>query len=340
MFAYFYHTMSYFPVSKSQPHTIHLSQFIAAKYFPDTTVTCTIIKSGVNDTYLVVTPHGKAIFRLYALHWRTPAQIQEELKLILQLHLAGIAVSYPIEDITANFIQSLPMPEGDRYGVLFSYANGSKIHNYNEQQHYNAGVVMARLHLQTHNYTLARDTYNEDTVLIQPFKVLSGFLSDHTDEMKFMHAALKYLLKEWESVNPTSVRVGAVHLDLWFDNMNIDENGNITIFDFDCCGNGWLCLDIAYYIMQLHNIERNEIICSDKLAAFINGYESVTPIPSSERSILSMLGVSLYYFYLGVQCSRFDNWSNSFLSETYLKRFISQIVKRYFDLQKLGPLPL
>jgi Ser/Thr protein kinase RdoA (MazF antagonist) len=32
----------------------------------------------------------------------------------------------------------------------------------------------------------------------------------------------------------------------------------VTIFDFDFCGNGWLCLDIAYYILHLHNIEKYE----------------------------------------------------------------------------------
>jgi hypothetical protein len=44
-----------------------------------------------------------------------------------------------------------------------------------------------------------------------------------------------------------------------------------------------------------------------------------------------MLGVSLYFFYLGIQCQRYENWSNSFLNEVYLKRFINLLVKRYFE---------
>ncbi len=43
-----------------------------------------------------------------------------------------------------------------------------------------------------------------------------------------------------------------------------------------------------------------------------------------------------YFFYLGVQCQRYDNWSNAFLSENYLKRFINGLVKRYYDIYKLG----
>ena len=73
-----------------------------------------------------------------------------------------------------------------------------------------------------------------------------------------------------------------------------------------------------------------------KVDRFIKGYESVTPISAEEKRLIPMLGVSLYFFYLGVQCQRYDNWSNSFLSENYLKRFINGLVKRYYDIYKLG----
>ena len=49
-----------------------------------------------------------------------------------------------------------------------------------------------------------------------------------------------------------------------------------------------------------------------------------------------MLAESIYFFYLGVQCKRFDNWSNTFLNDLYLKRFINLRVKRWFDFNKLG----
>ena len=40
-----------------------------------------------------------------------------------------------------------------------------------------------------------------------------------------------------------------------------------------------------------------------------------------------MLAVSIWFFYLGVQCDRFDNWSNVFLTEDYLRRFVAMIKK-------------
>ncbi|MBL4675229.1 MAG: phosphotransferase [Mucilaginibacter sp.] len=135
----------------------------------------------------------------------------------------------------------------------------------------------------------------------------------------------------WNAADTTKLRTGAVHMDIWFDNLNINIDGNVTLFDFDFCGNGWLCLDIAYYILQVYSTEKVEFERDEKLKSFFEGYESVTTINDEEKRLLPMLGVSMYYFYLGIQSQRFDNWSNVFLNETYLKRFITVLVRKYFD---------
>jgi hypothetical protein len=46
---------------------------------------------------------------------------------------------------------------------------------------------------------------------------------------------------------------------------------------------------------------------------------------------VARIGCEFVLFYLGIQCSRFDDWSNVFLNETYLKRFINLLVKKYYD---------
>ena len=133
------------------------------------------------------------------------------------------------------------------------------------------------------------------------------------------------------------MRNGIVHLDIWFDNLNITKDKEVTLFDFDFCGNGWLCLDVAYYILQLHNIEKyDEKAYQPKIDSFLKGYETITKLSAEEKRLIPILGVSLYYFYLGVQCQRYENWSNSFLNAHYLKRFINGLVKRYYELYNDG----
>jgi Ser/Thr protein kinase RdoA (MazF antagonist) len=329
--------MTHFPVTNSNLSATHLGLFLQKEYALGKDTECRLIRAGINDTYLVTDNLDKFVFRVYSLNWRTPIEITEEINLLNTLKHNKISVSYPLADKLGNFIQTLNAPEGERFGVLFSYAKGQKVHLFSEKTHFEIGQLMAQFHAVTTNQQLNRVDYSPQVILIDPIPYISKFLSSDTEEMAFMKSTQKYLLQAFKEADTTQIREGIVHLDIWFDNLNITEANEVTLFDFDFCGNGWLCLDIAYYILQLHNIERYEAKdYQPKVDSFLRGYESITPISAEEKRLIPMLGVSLYFFYLGIQCQRYDNWSNSFLSENYLKRFINGLVKRYFDIYQLG----
>lgn len=327
--------MSHFPVSSSNLSAAHLGDLLKDTYDLDGNVHCHLVTAGVNHTYILQSESERFVFRVYSLGWRTKHAIEEELKLLYLLKDKGIPVSYPLPDQHGNHIQVLNAPEGDRFGVLFSFANGKKQHTYSDELHATVGAVMARMHVVTQDLHIERPTYTWDLLLDQPFKYIEKFISAETEELQFLKQAAIQLKGSLQQANESQLRRGVVHIDIWFDNLNITDNGEITIFDFDFCGNGFLCLDVAYYVLQLYNIERDDEQRDRKLAAFYSGYESIMPLSEEEKSVIPMLGVALYVFYLGVQCSRYENWSNSFLSESYLKRFINQLVKRYYDLNKL-----
>jgi Ser/Thr protein kinase RdoA (MazF antagonist) len=328
--------MNYFPVSSSNLSSVHLGDFLKDTYNLNGDVRCSLIRAGVNHTYMLQSGDQRFVFRVYSLGWRTRLEIEEELKLVGRLKANAVPVSYPLADSQGNHIQTLNAPEGDRYGVLFSFAEGKKLHNYSQDLHRSVGIIMARMHAATENLRIERTKYTWKLLLEEPFTYIRQFISAESEEMQFLEKAARLLLAQLSTVNEKHLRHGVIHLDIWFDNLNITESGEITLFDFDFCGNGWLCIDVAYYMLQLYNVERDEESRDKKLAAFFKGYESISPLSEDEKRILPMLGVALYVFYLGVQCSRYENWSNSFLSESYLKRFISQLVKRYYDLHELG----
>ncbi|HTE01382.1 MAG TPA: phosphotransferase [Mucilaginibacter sp.] len=328
--------MEPFPVINSTLSASHLGLFLQDKYQLSSNTTCGLLKTGINDSYLVIDGTDKYVFRVYSLNWRTEKEIQEEIRLLNLLRENGIPVSYPLADANNNYIQQLNAPEGSRFGVLFSFAKGEKLLNFPAELHYKAGEIMARMHQLIVGMKLDRVTYTPQVVLKDSFGQLKKFISVDTEEMVFMASAQQYLLGEIEKADIVLIRHGAVHLDIWFDNLSIDKKKDITIFDFDFCGNGWLCYDIAYYILQLHSTEKDENECKLKTDAFLKGYQSITPISDEEKRLLPILGVSLYFFYLGIQCQRFDNWSNAFLNEGYLKRFINLLVRKYFEKNGLG----
>src|SRR5215216_2210561 len=109
-----------------------IAKFLCDKY-QFTNVTCKLLKTGINHTYQVSADEGKFIFRIYSFGWRTVNEISEELKLLNILKQHGVSVSYPLTDTSRSYIQTLPAPEGERYAVLFSFANGNKIQTYNSE---------------------------------------------------------------------------------------------------------------------------------------------------------------------------------------------------------------
>lgn len=323
--------MAFFPAASSILSSIHLNAFLQEKYAFSTDVSCKLIKAGINHTYLIKDGSDKFIFRIYSFNWRTEKEISEEIRLLTLLQTNRIPVSYAIADVNDNFIQTFEAIEGKRLAVLFSYANGGKMLSFSPEIHFKIGEIMANIHKQTLDLKLERVEYTPERLVEDSLVNLAGFLPEESEEMAFMKSTQQYLKQELLSVDLSEIRKGVVHLDIWFDNLNISSDNEVTIFDFDFCGNGWLCLDIAYYVLQIHSTEKDENECNLRKESFLRGYESVTAISGEEKRLLPMLGVALYLFYIGIQCERYENWSNTFLNEVYLKRYINLLIKKYFE---------
>lgn len=326
--------MNNFSVINSTISPADIGYFVSKKYSLANHTACKLLKTGINHTYQIDSNNENFIFRVYSYNWRTREEIMEELHLLNFLKENDISVSYPISDNQGNFIQTIPAPEGERFAVLFSFAPGNKIQNYNPETHFEIGKLMAQIHKLTEGLRQNRTSYTADVLLKNSINQIKRFLSSDTEEMQFLLTTQPILEAEILNADLHSIRKGVVHLDIWFDNLNILQDNKITLFDFDFCGNGWLCLDIAYYILQLYNTERIEAERKEKINSFLKGYETIQKISEEEKRLLPTLGVCLYYFYLGVQCKRFENWSNTFLNEVYLKRYIEVLIKGYYEATK------
>ncbi|MGC4034744.1 MAG: phosphotransferase [Chitinophagaceae bacterium] len=328
--------MNTFPVISSIISPVAIASFVSNKYRLSEGTTCRLLKTGINHTYRIDDGSDSFIFRIYSFNWRTKEEINEEIKLLNLLRENKISVSYPIEDNDKEYIQEIEAPEGKRFAVLFSFAPGNKILNFSSETHFEIGKQLAAIHKLTKNLRQKRITYDSEILLNKSLEHIRRFLPNDTKEMEFLVNTKSLLEQEITNAQITSIRQGIVHLDVWFDNFNVSENNTITLFDFDFCGNGWLCLDIAYYVMQVYSTEKIETERKQKLKSFFQGYDSIEVITNEEKRLLPTLGVCLYYFYLGVQCSRFDNWSNTFINEVYMKRFVDVLIKGYYEMTKNG----
>ena len=327
--------MTLFPVTESTLSAHHIGQFLKENYGLSEKTKCKLFRTGMNHLYMVTDGEVKFVFRVYTFNWRTKLEVAEELRLLIHLKQNNAPTTYPLADKSNELIQEFNSPEGKRYGVLFSFANGTKKPRFTPDASYFIGQALAKIHKSTEGFVLDRIKYDPQVLLTDSMQRTKIFFSEPSDEINFLERTANFLQTEFKKVDDTKLRHGAVHLDVWFDNMHFNNENEITIFDFDFCGNGWLCFDISYFLFQLYSTNQNDTEYEAKAESFLKGYETVAAITDEEKRILPFACLAVMTFYISMQCDRYDTWSNIFLNEDHLKRFVGTL-KRWTTYNKLG----
>lgn len=326
--------MNIFPITASILSETELCNFIRVKYALSGDYYCKLFRTGVNHTYFISDEKGKFAIRVYCHNWRTKPEIEEELELLTMLKENSISVSYPIPDKDGNLIQAINAPEGIRYAVLFSFAEGQKMRYMSNQTCYSIGSLMAKIHNITEHKKVDRVSYNSGILLYQSYDLIKSFFDEDLYEMKYIKEISPLIARRFESSHLSEKQCGIVHLDIWYDNLSVNDENEITVFDFDNCGNGPFILDVGYFCKQLFFIETNKQEYELKVQSFLNGYRKIRALSDREIELIPDAGASIFIFYLGVQAKRFD-WSNIFFTENYLKMFVGRI-KDWNDYYQKG----
>jgi Ser/Thr protein kinase RdoA (MazF antagonist) len=323
-----------FPTINSTLSPNELCKVIQQKYLLSDKTECNLFRAAMNHLYIINDHEKKYVFRVYTHNWRTKLEIEEELRLLIHLKEINRQVAYPIADESNEYIQEIDAPEGQRFGVLFSYAKGTKTAKFSRQTSFLIGQALAKVHKSTEKFTLNRITYNSQSLLADSLLRTKNFFKNATDEIKFLEQLSNFLTIKFDTIDEKQMRYGTVHLDVWFDNMHIDNEKDITFFDFDFCGNGYLCFDISYFLFQLLSTNLNEDEYQVKADSFLKGYETITEISNEEKKFLSFACLAIMTYYISIQCDRFDYWTNIFLNEDHLKRMVGNL-KRWIAYNKI-----
>lgn len=316
--------MTHFSVTTSTLSAKALGQLVIEKYSLNKNSTCQLFRTGINHTYFISDNKTKYVLRVYFYNWRSKTQIQEEINLLHLLKENKTGISFPIADKKGNFIQDINAPEGIRHAVLFSFAEGEKIRFMDAATCFSIGSLMAKIHTITANQSIDRINYNLETLVQLPYEYAKQYFPETLPEMEFIKKQSKKISKTFEKIDSNKVTKGIVHMDIWYDNMNIKNQNEPTIFDFDFCGNGLLIFDVAYFCKQLFHIEVNKDEYELKVQSFLKGYQSIRTLSEEEIKMIPDVAAAIWIFYLGVQSQRFD-WSNIFLTENYLKMYIGRM---------------
>jgi len=292
-----------FAASYSTLSPLALADFITSAYALHH-VQCSFLVRGVGDTYLVTTSTSRYILRVYRHDLRTLGQVQAEAELLTALQQHNVPVSYPVADINNNHVQTFTAPEGERYAILFTYAEGITVNMPNTTQLQALGRAMAAFHNVSSGIQLGncRWIFDADTTLYDPLQAIKFAFVHDMESYEWLQETAALAQQKLSAIDTATFSSGYCQFDFLPKNFHFDGN-RITLFDFDFFGYGWLVNDVMTFWVHLcwetlfGRITQDD--ADTAFATFINAYRSVRPLSSTELSVLPWLSPGFWIFYLG-----------------------------------------
>ncbi len=300
---------------------------------------CDYWSSSLTDTYRITSNYSTAYLRIYPNRWRTRAEIQSEIDLLQCLRRKKAQVSYAICKNDGTFIDQIRAPEGSRYAVLFSAAKG-KPPRMDSKSSYRYGELVGRIHAltDTTRKQFSRFQLDLDYLVHEPIDHVSRFLRDRPKDLAYLTSIGKDLAEAAALLVPkTSPQFGICHGDLHFGNLHSDSSGNLTLFDFDCCGYGWRAYDIGVFLWSrnwdfTHKAKLNR---TRQWNNFLDGYQCSRDLSDNELQAAECFVPIRHIWTMGIHTNLQARIGQRMLSEDYFTRcfaFIKQWLKAYKPL--------
>lgn len=296
-------------------------------------LTCRYLLRGVSDTYKLEGPAGQYILKIYRDAHRSLEEIKGEVELLNLLKEGGARVSWPISDQEGRQIQSFQAAEGIRYGVLFTYAAGKPVGEPTDEQITITGREMACLHNLTSSITLhhPRREYNHHTTLLQPLARLEPAFAELPEEYRQLQDAITSVIQKLDSLDSAHFSNGYCHFDFLPKNFHFDAQNQLTFFDFDFAGKGWLVNDVmtywAHFFLNGYTGRSTREEADRGFNVFLESYTAHRPLSEAEIKAIPYLNVGFWVFYIGFHYEHFDDFSTHFFNSRFLKERVVLIRK-------------
>ena len=322
--------MSLFPTQYSTLSASALATYVGAAYgLPG--LRGRYLLRGVSDTYLLENEQARYILKVYRDAHRTPSEIAGEVELLTYLGAHQAPVAAPIPALDGRFLLPLAAAEGERQGVLFDYAPGHVVMDLTDAQLRTVGREMAKLHNLTAGLTLAhpRPGYDLDTTFRRPLQAVAPAFQDYPEGYAYLQDTVAQVLTKLEQLDTSAFGYGYCHYDFLPKNFHFDAADQLTFFDFDFAGPGYLVQDVMTFFVHyfLHRLLKgvSEQEATRAFAVFVASYREVRPLSEAELAAIPYLGVGFWLFYLEFAYRNFDDWSNTFFGPRYLRERVGWI---------------
>lgn len=294
----------FFPVNYSTADPDALALFISRQYGL-TGCRCELLLRGVSDTYRVSTDEtGQFIFRVYRKEQRSLADVLTETDLLVSLREKGVSVSYPIVANDGAVIQSIEAPEGRRYAVLFSYAKGRSYQQLSTAQLQSLGREIAAFHnvSATFNQREGARVFDVETLFRGPVNRVAPYFEKDPVGYAWLKSAAERACSALSTLNTSVFPMGYCQFDFLPKNFHFDYEDQVTLFDFDFVGYGWLVNDLmTFHVHVSLDILHKRITREEGERQFnvmVDAYRGRRPLSDEELKAIPWLSLGFWIFYM------------------------------------------
>ena len=287
---------------------------------------CKFYSGGFNHTYRIKTAEGRTYYlRAYRNRWRTLEDIRYELDVVNHLKRKGFPAAQPIPYKDDQYFCTVPAPEGQRYIALFTEAIGPEISYEHgaEQVACRYGQAVARMHNALDDFSSPFSRFHLDIeyFINQPLCNVEPFLSHRPDDWKYVQHFARTLHQQLLKLPASKLEQGFCHGDLQGYHANVNSNGTLTFFDFDCGGQGYRAYDLAVFLWCC----RLQDAVAVRWNAFLGAYREVRSIHDLDIQAVPLFVCARYLWHMGVHTQNSPDWGIGFLNEEYFGTHLKRL---------------
>lgn len=307
----------------------YLSELLSQQYSLGPWRECNYLLRGLNDTYKVQTNQGLYILRVYRVEVEE-GDIQYELSVINKLSerlLNGTTqVAIPISKLDNNLYSEIHAPEGNRYAVLFQYAEGEENALHDENSCFLFGRSAAELHLAMDQIMIEQPKceLNIDFLIKQSVERIISYIGRDHSQVPFLLEFANKLTGILQIRIEQGLDWGICHGDMHGNNNAQFREETITHIDFEWSSNGWRSYDLAQVLFsrRRHNqLDRANTLWN----AIINGYRSVRPLSENDVNTVEDFLIVRRLWVMNLDVKFIESLSGSLdYGEDWLNGFINE----------------
>lgn len=241
---------------------------------------CVFEYRGINDIYRYTNENLSFFFKIYARKDIDKDAIEAEIEIVNHLRVSGLSVAYPIASKNGQYLLPINMPEGARFGVLFSEAEGNPCSSdlMDEQEIVKISRLLSNMHTLLDTIPTSPKRWKLDSCLFLDHSIEK--LEDYSKsnphiELSFLKDVVKELKEEIHD-QAKFWNWGLCHGDIYTGNIHRRNDGKLTIYDFDFCGYGWRAYDVSPFLAGSFSAGTGEGVVERRkrrLEYFLHGYK-------------------------------------------------------------------